>query len=85
MEWITVWRLDRFTCNPEQVRVLPVSGNFVLPEGDDHTAYKGNFFATPEKAFAAARADAERSIKYGRDQLERLERARERFEKGALK
>lgn len=83
LKWITVWRLNRITYNPEQVRVLPVSRDFVLVEGEDHTSYKGGFFDTPEKAFVAAETEAHRSIRYGTEQQERVARARERFEKGA--
>ena len=80
-EWTTVWRLNRTTDNPEQVRVLPVSHDFVLVEGEDHTAYKGGFFPSPEAAFISAEEDAARSIRYGQERLERIARARARFEK----
>lgn len=80
-KWTTVWRLNRMNHNPEQVRVLPVGNEFVLVEGEDHTSYKGNFFATPEEAFASAEEDARRSIAYGERRIESLARARERFDK----
>lgn len=80
-EWITVWRLNRVTLNPEQIRVFPVSDHYVLVEGEDHTVYRGNVFDTPEKAFAAEEDDGRRSIRYGHERLKRVAQARERFEK----
>lgn len=80
IQWRKLWRLNRVTLNPQQDRVMPVSNDFVLVEGEDHTSYRGNFFETPEKAFAHALEDAELSIRRGQQEKERLERARERYE-----
>lgn len=80
--WVTVWRLNRDTLNPEQVRVAPLANDsWVLVEGEDHTSYKGGFFQDPERAFAAEEEDAQRSIRYGQERMARIARARERFTK----
>lgn len=80
-EWAVLWRLDRVTFMPEQVRVLPVSHQYVLVEGEEHTSYRGGFFDTPEAAFKNEREEAERSIRYGTDRIQRLAKAMQRFER----
>lgn len=79
--WTTVWRLDRTTMNPERVRIMDVGESFVLVEGESHTSYKGGFFRSPEEAFKDAEDDARRSIRYGQERIDRIARARERFDK----
>jgi len=81
--WVPMWRLDRFTLNPQQVNVLPVSHDFVLVEGEDHTQYRGGFFDSPEAAFASYADEIDRSRRHDEDRQQRLDRARERYEKGA--
>lgn len=79
--WITRWRLNRDTLMPEQVRVAPLANDsYVLVEGEDHTSYKGGFFDSPERAFDSAEEEQRRYIRSFEDRLQRIARARERFE-----
>lgn len=79
MKWVKKWRLNRTTLNPEQVRITEVGNDWVLCEGEQHTCWRGNFFDSPEAAFAHEREDAEGSIRYGNERLERVARAEARF------
>lgn len=79
VQWRKAWRLDRYGAMiPEQVEIMDVHGDFVLVKGDDHTTYRGNFFATKEAAFDAAIAEEERFIRSSSERLERLKAARVR-------
>lgn len=70
------WRINRTTLLPEKVRVLPVSDDYLLVEGEEHTQWKGWFFDTVDEAYAHELADVERSLRYATDRKERLERFR---------
>lgn len=76
MKWITKWRIDRTSLLPKKVKVLPVSDQYWLVEGEEHTQYKGGFFDTVDEAYAHELADVERSLRYATDRKERLERYR---------
>lgn len=77
--WIGVWRLNRETLQPERIQVLPVSENFVLVEGEEHTSYKGSFFDSPADAYVAAFAEAARRVRAAQREIERLRKAHENY------
>lgn len=80
-KWIEKWRLDRMTLMPEKVRVMPVSHNYMLVEGEEHTSYSGALFNTPAEAFAHELQEAERSIRHGTERKERIRQVQARLAK----
>ena len=78
-KWVVRWRLAPMTFKPEQVRVMPVGGDWVLMEGETHTSYKGGYFPSAEAAFKHETADIDRSLRYAQDRMERLDRAKAEF------
>lgn len=81
MKWKEKWRLNVVTMYPEKVRVMEVSDDYCLVEGESHTSYVGGFYNSPADAFADAYADCARSIRSANDRKGRLDGARERFER----
>lgn len=78
LAWVEMWKMD-YRRWPEKVRVLKVTDNYWLEEGQEHTNYKGGYFATPEAAFDHAAEDAERSIRDAARRKQDLATARENF------
>lgn len=80
--YVTMWRFKHGSSFPEQVRVLPVSHDYVLVEGETNTSYAGGFFDDPEKAYERAIEDEERWIRMATRRRDDLVAARERFRSG---
>ena len=71
-EWIEKWRIMPGSLLAQKVRVLPVTRNYVLVEGEDHTSYDGGFFDTVEEAYAWELADVERTLRWATDTKEKI-------------
>ena len=76
MDWIEKWRLDHGSLLPRKVKVYPVSEEYVIVEGDEHTSYAGAFFYTVDEMYAHAIAETERSLRHATDLIDGLERNR---------
>lgn len=79
-ECVEMWKLGKYgSLVPEKVRVLLISDQYWLEEGEEHTSYRGNFFPTAESAFDHLLRDCDEWIARQQRNKENILAARERF------